>query len=146
MLREARAALVRTLAAPERELPEVVATAPTAAETTQVPDVVRRQPPLPEPGGGAASPERGVAPRVATAPVPAPQRPGFVVKGSVEVALLWGVVLLLGGCVVFGIAGLAEGVAPLALVVAAAAVATIGSIVTAFALLVALVRRDRERS
>lgn len=147
MLLDARRRLVRTLAAPSRELidvverreaeqPTTVAVEPPQPERAREPEI--RQP-IPRPSSVRPASN---ARRVNLTPPPSPKRPGYVVRGTVEPIILVGVALFLIACFVAAVGSLLgssawQGVG--------LSIAAIGVIAVIGAILVALVRRDSER-
>lgn len=145
-LRSARERLVRTLAAPERELVEIVSHALTPAS---VPHTTLSATPATSSSISAAktsprrvTPVRPPVPRSAAEP----RKPGFMVKGSLPVVLLWGIGLVLASCVLFLIGSAAVGTrfATVAGVVGLL-LGIAGAVCLVFAMLVHLVRREAER-
>jgi hypothetical protein len=145
---DARRLLVRSLAEPKRELMAVLerheVEEPAANDAVEPPQPER----APEPQirqtiqrSGPTRPASNTR-RVSQAPPSSPKRPGYVVRGTVEPIILIGVSLFLIACVVAAVGSLSGSATWLGI---GLAIAAIGVIAVISAILVALVRHDRER-
>jgi hypothetical protein len=137
-------------AAPEWEPIEASIALPQPVPAEPVPLRHARPPSVPSvvvPAGETSGRGRRNRATVSHAPPgPAQRKPGYMVKGSVSVALIWGVALVLLSCVAFALAAASLGgrisaiAGGLGLFFGLA-----GSILIVFAMLVTLVRRESDR-
>ena len=145
-LRAARQRLVRTLAAPRRDLVDLIETHQALDPSPSPTPVSSSQSPIPDPQSRPTTPApRSLTPRTPVAYPPTPQRPGFMVKGSITTPIVGSVALGILGCVVLGIGGSMNGslsglISSLGLLMWCASV-----FLMIFAVFALLVRRERTK-